>query len=175
MSYWLIHWFACFFVVVVVFFGNTFIWLFTEKNSVTGNVSRFDVSPASLSASVSRFMIWYNTNGFSCTHFGVSLACLRLLMHYACIMCLLHNTLPNMSQTEQCHWTLLTPFFHCFYTEMTSQIRQNFHQDCEAAINRQINLELYASYVYLSMVRNTFQLSFPLQYVMCTAQVCLYC
>uniref|UniRef100_A0A3Q0RI34 Ferritin n=1 Tax=Amphilophus citrinellus TaxID=61819 RepID=A0A3Q0RI34_AMPCI len=34
---------------------------------------------------------------------------------------------------------------------MTSQIRQNFHQDCEAAINRQINLELYASYVYLSM------------------------
>ncbi|XP_029289306.1 ferritin, heavy subunit-like isoform X3 [Cottoperca gobio] len=35
--------------------------------------------------------------------------------------------------------------------EMTSQIRQNFHQDCEAAINRQINLELYASYVYLSM------------------------
>ena len=57
MSYLLIHWFACFFVVVVVFFGNTFIWLFTEKNSVTGNVSRFDVSPASLSASVSRFMI----------------------------------------------------------------------------------------------------------------------
>ncbi|CAL8403548.1 unnamed protein product [Boreogadus saida] len=34
---------------------------------------------------------------------------------------------------------------------MTSAVRQNFHQDCEAAINRQINLELYASYVYLSM------------------------
>uniref|UniRef100_A0A4W6E080 Ferritin n=1 Tax=Lates calcarifer TaxID=8187 RepID=A0A4W6E080_LATCA len=34
---------------------------------------------------------------------------------------------------------------------MSSQIRQNFHQDCEAAVNRQINLELYASYVYLSM------------------------
>uniref|UniRef100_A0A3Q2E8Y3 Ferritin n=1 Tax=Cyprinodon variegatus TaxID=28743 RepID=A0A3Q2E8Y3_CYPVA len=34
---------------------------------------------------------------------------------------------------------------------MTSQVRQNYHQDCEAAINRQINLELYASYVYLSM------------------------
>uniref|UniRef100_A0A8I6AJZ3 Ferritin n=1 Tax=Rattus norvegicus TaxID=10116 RepID=A0A8I6AJZ3_RAT len=27
----------------------------------------------------------------------------------------------------------------------------NYHQDSEAAINRQINLELYASYVYLSM------------------------
>lgn len=33
-----------------------------------------------------------------------------------------------------------------------SQVRQNYHQDSEAAINRQINLELYASYVYLSMV-----------------------
>ncbi|XP_043923370.1 ferritin heavy chain [Protopterus annectens] len=34
---------------------------------------------------------------------------------------------------------------------MASQVRQNFHQDCEGGINRQINLELYASYVYLSM------------------------
>ncbi|XP_004411286.1 PREDICTED: ferritin heavy chain-like [Odobenus rosmarus divergens] len=32
-----------------------------------------------------------------------------------------------------------------------SQVRQNDHQDSEAAIDRQINLELYASYVYLSM------------------------
>jgi len=36
---------------------------------------------------------------------------------------------------------------------MTSQVRQNFEEACEAAINRQINMELYASYVYLSMVR----------------------
>nr|XP_033807456.1 ferritin heavy chain, oocyte isoform-like [Geotrypetes seraphini] len=34
---------------------------------------------------------------------------------------------------------------------MSSQVRQNYHQDCEAAINWQINLELFASYVYLSM------------------------
>ncbi|XP_043535518.1 ferritin heavy chain-like [Chiloscyllium plagiosum] len=34
---------------------------------------------------------------------------------------------------------------------MASQVRQNYHQDCEAAINRQINMELYASYVYMSM------------------------
>lgn len=40
----------------------------------------------------------------------------------------------------------------CVCSNMSSQVRQNFHQDCEAAINRQINLELYASYVYLSMV-----------------------
>lgn len=32
-----------------------------------------------------------------------------------------------------------------------SQARQNFHIDCEAAINKQINLELYSSYVYMSM------------------------
>jgi len=32
-----------------------------------------------------------------------------------------------------------------------SQIRQNFHQDTEALINKQINMELYASYVYKSM------------------------
>lgn len=35
---------------------------------------------------------------------------------------------------------------------MSSQVRQNFHADCEEAINRQINMELYASYVYMSMV-----------------------
>ena len=33
----------------------------------------------------------------------------------------------------------------------SSQARQNFHSDCEAAINKQINLELYSSYVYMSM------------------------
>ncbi|XP_069473371.1 ferritin heavy chain, oocyte isoform-like [Ambystoma mexicanum] len=34
---------------------------------------------------------------------------------------------------------------------ISSQVRRNYHQDCEAAINLQINLELYASCVYLSM------------------------
>jgi ferritin heavy chain len=33
-----------------------------------------------------------------------------------------------------------------------SVVRQNFHVDSEALLNRQINMELYASYVYLSMV-----------------------
>merc|ERR1712002_739971 len=36
-------------------------------------------------------------------------------------------------------------------TKMASQVRQNYHEDCEASINKQINMELYASYVYLSM------------------------
>lgn len=33
----------------------------------------------------------------------------------------------------------------------TSQCRQNYHEECEAAINKQVNMELYASYVYLAM------------------------
>jgi len=33
-----------------------------------------------------------------------------------------------------------------------SYIRQNYSTDCEAAINKQINVELKASYIYMSMV-----------------------
>uniref|UniRef100_A0A915JSG3 Ferritin n=1 Tax=Romanomermis culicivorax TaxID=13658 RepID=A0A915JSG3_ROMCU len=32
-----------------------------------------------------------------------------------------------------------------------SLCRQNYHQDCEISINKQINMELHASYTYLSM------------------------
>jgi ferritin heavy chain len=32
-----------------------------------------------------------------------------------------------------------------------ASIRQNYHAECEAGINKQINLELHASYVYQSM------------------------
>lgn len=38
---------------------------------------------------------------------------------------------------------------------MESQVRQNYHRDCEAAINRMVNMELFASYTYTSMVRKT--------------------
>uniref|UniRef100_A0A673WTW4 Ferritin n=1 Tax=Salmo trutta TaxID=8032 RepID=A0A673WTW4_SALTR len=34
---------------------------------------------------------------------------------------------------------------------MESQIRQNYHHDCEAAINRMINMEMFASFTYTSM------------------------
>lgn len=40
---------------------------------------------------------------------------------------------------------------------MESQVRQNYHRDCEAAINRMVNMELFASYTYTSMVRNNIQ------------------
>lgn len=40
-----------------------------------------------------------------------------------------------------------------------TQPRQNYHEESEAAVNRQINLELYASYVYQSMVSTIFLLS----------------
>jgi len=32
-----------------------------------------------------------------------------------------------------------------------SLCRQNYHEECEGHINRQINMEMYASYVYMSM------------------------
>uniref|UniRef100_A0A3B1JKI6 Ferritin n=1 Tax=Astyanax mexicanus TaxID=7994 RepID=A0A3B1JKI6_ASTMX len=35
--------------------------------------------------------------------------------------------------------------------EKPSQIHQNYHSDCEAAINRMVNMEFYASYTYTSM------------------------
>merc|ERR1719220_1288407 len=34
---------------------------------------------------------------------------------------------------------------------MASRIRQNYKEDCEALVNKQINMELYASYVYMSL------------------------
>ncbi|KAL8206615.1 UNVERIFIED_CONTAM: Ferritin heavy chain B [Gekko kuhli] len=34
---------------------------------------------------------------------------------------------------------------------MTFQVSQNFHPECAAAVNHMVNLELFASYVYLSM------------------------
>uniref|UniRef100_A0A8C9R9P8 Ferritin n=1 Tax=Scleropages formosus TaxID=113540 RepID=A0A8C9R9P8_SCLFO len=33
----------------------------------------------------------------------------------------------------------------------TSRIRQNYHRDCEAAVNRVMNTELFASYTFMSM------------------------
>jgi hypothetical protein len=45
----------------------------------------------------------------------------------------------------------------------TLTIRQNFHEEVEAAINRQINMELRASYVYQSMVCLKKKLTFLLK------------
>lgn len=45
---------------------------------------------------------------------------------------------------------------------MESQVRQNYHRDCEAAINRMVNMEMFASYTYTSMVRKASCAVFPL-------------
>lgn len=41
--------------------------------------------------------------------------------------------------------------------------RQNYSQECEAGVNKQINMELYASYVYLNMAYyfNRFDVALP--------------
>ena len=47
------------------------------------------------------------------------------------------------------HWLNFVLVFR--RANMASVTRQNFHEECEAGINKQINLELFASYTYLSM------------------------
>ena len=37
-----------------------------------------------------------------------------------------------------------------------SQVRQNYAKDSEEGVNKQINMEFYAMYTYLSMVRSVF-------------------
>merc|ERR1712180_327819 len=61
-------------------------------------------------------------------------------------------------QAPPCYKLQTFPFFN-FPNSKTNQpvkmavskIRQNYHEDCEALINKQINMEFYASYVCLSM------------------------
>ena len=48
-----------------------------------------------------------------------------------------------------CRLLFARPFSSIIST--MSLVRQNFHEECEAGINRQINMELYASYLYLAM------------------------
>ncbi|KAF4523198.1 hypothetical protein B566_EDAN002457 [Ephemera danica] len=42
----------------------------------------------------------------------------------------------------------------CITMASTSACRQNFHEESEKALNKQINLELYASHVYLTIAAN---------------------
>merc|ERR1712233_56456 len=58
---------------------------------------------------------------------------------------LLHIQTSTFSSTSQ------TPRTTTTVKMAVSKIRQNYHEDCEALINKQINMEFYASYVYLSL------------------------
>merc|ERR1712223_195068 len=58
----------------------------------------------------------------------------------------LHSTVRN------CLGSISYTIYTTYTIKMSmSKIKQNFHSDSEALINKQINMELYASYVYLSM------------------------
>ena len=58
--------------------------------------------------------------------------------------------------TGCCENFIFTNYFEgllCQRFEMAeSQVRQNYHPESEAGVNKQINLELYAFYTYLSLV-----------------------
>lgn len=55
---------------------------------------------------------------------------------------------PSASETSQHHILRLAPY--CGPT-MSSQIRQNYSTEVEAAVNSTVNLHLQASYTYLSL------------------------
>ncbi|XP_037357453.1 ferritin heavy chain-like [Talpa occidentalis] len=57
---------------------------------------------------------------------------------------------PPLSPTSFPHYPSPPPLLPP-WDQSPWQVLQNYHQDSEAANNRQINLELYASYVYLFM------------------------
>merc|ERR1712117_73375 len=61
-------------------------------------------------------------------------------------------------QAPPCYKLQTFPFFNLPISKTNqpvkmamSKIRQNFREDCEALINKQVNMEFYASYVYMSM------------------------
>ena len=61
------------------------------------------------------------------------------------------SSLPLLSSKEDIHSFTLSLLLPLKMAKQ-SQIRQNYHEECEALVNKQVNMELYASYVYLSLV-----------------------
>ena len=51
---------------------------------------------------------------------------------------------------------LLARYFLFFSMTHQSAIRQNYSGDCEALVNKHANMELYASYLYTSLVRGCY-------------------
>jgi len=57
----------------------------------------------------------------------------------------------SLSKTTVTHFTTCQLQPQKQQDKMASVIRQNYHQECEAGLNKQVNMELHAHYVYLSM------------------------
>merc|ERR1712080_535565 len=57
----------------------------------------------------------------------------------------------RLQHTQTLHTSVKLSVFNTTSNMAVSKIRQNYHEECEALINKQINMEFYASYVYLSM------------------------
>merc|ERR1711890_175839 len=57
----------------------------------------------------------------------------------------------RLQHTQTLHISVQLSVSNTTSNMAVSKIRQNYHEECEALINKQINMEFYASYVYLSM------------------------
>ncbi|KAL1773563.1 ferritin, mitochondrial [Sigmodon hispidus] len=87
---------------------------------------------------------------FFSKHIGPSLMSLSRVLHRCPVpQCLASRYL--LGPPPASPGRLLTSVSSSQDSTEPARVRQNFHPDSEAAINRQINMELYASYVYLSM------------------------
>ncbi|XP_026667799.1 soma ferritin-like isoform X3 [Ceratina calcarata] len=67
-----------------------------------------------------------------------------------CLLYSVHCELPR-DHCQLLHLCFITLLEITMSSDVMSLVRQNFHVECEDGINKQINKELYASYVYLSM------------------------
>lgn len=71
--------------------------------------------------------------------------------------CMQHNAktlVENSILSKALNRLYYKPSLMGFARQISSLSRQNYHEECEAAVNKQINLELYGSYVYLSMAHH---------------------
>merc|ERR1711890_207483 len=57
----------------------------------------------------------------------------------------------RLQHTQTLHISVQLSVSNTTSNMAVSKIRRNYHEECEALINKQINMEFYASYVYLSM------------------------
>merc|ERR1712226_522831 len=73
--------------------------------------------------------------------------------------------LPCCSSKEDTHSSILSTSFSPKMAKQ-SQIRQNYHEECEALVNKQVNMELYYSYVYLSIPHTS-----PVTILLCLASL----
>ncbi|XP_076620015.1 soma ferritin-like [Colletes latitarsis] len=93
----------------------------------------------------------WRVSALACTTIDHRLRSVQYVLKAQVRLVVLFRTLYHHKISDTCCRTLFQHTRHISTKDTMSLVVQNFHEACEEALNRQINLELYASYVYLSM------------------------